>query len=227
MIIPTRAVAWKPCWRIISARYAEEKIFDRVTVPEDRKDVEQIEQLTNNRLRQERGEINIVPPAECVSGPGSAYIMAAFTYLNPKGSRFSDGSFGVYYTARTLETAITETIFHQENFMRSTKEGSIRLEMAALTANLSGELHDIRGMVKQFPKVYSRTGYSAGQELGIKLRKSGSNGITYDSVRRQDGECAAIFRPQNLSHCRQDRHLIYEWDGKRISKVFELHEYLQ
>ena len=31
--------------------------------------------------------------------------MAAFTHLNPEGSRFSDGSYGVYYAAHTLATA--------------------------------------------------------------------------------------------------------------------------
>jgi hypothetical protein len=41
MIIPTRHVTWKPCWRIISARYAEEKVFDRVTDPEDRGIIDQ------------------------------------------------------------------------------------------------------------------------------------------------------------------------------------------
>ena len=34
------------------------------------------------------------PPEERVkSGPGaSCYVMAAFTHINPKGSRFSDGA---------------------------------------------------------------------------------------------------------------------------------------
>ncbi|MDO8805961.1 MAG: RES family NAD+ phosphorylase [Elusimicrobiota bacterium] len=227
MTIPLRHVTWKPCWRIIPARYSKKKSFDRVTDPEDREVIEQLEQMTNERTRQEHGDISLVLPGERVTGPGSAYIMAAFAYCNPIGSRFSDGSFGVYYAARTMETAIEESSFHRENFLRYTKEDPMRLEMLALTADLSGDLHDIRGMVKQFSKVYSRTKYSASQELGIKLRKGGSPGIAYDSVRRQDGECAAIFRPRTLSHCRQERHLIYEWDGKQISKVFELREYLQ
>jgi len=226
MTIPLRHVTWKPCWRIIPTHYSKKKPFDRVTDPEDREVIEQLEQMTNERTRQEHGDISLVLPGDRATGPGSAYIMAAFTYRNPIGSRFSDGSFGVYYAARTIETAIEESSFHRENFLRYTKEDPMRLEMLALTANLSGDLHDIRGMAKQFPKVYSRTKSSASQELGIKLRKGGSHGIAYDSVRHQDGECAAIFRPRILSHCRRERHLIYEWDGKQISRVFELREYL-
>jgi hypothetical protein len=64
-----------------------------------------LEQLTNPRVRDEVGDIALVPPEERVSGPGASYVMAAFTHVNPKGSRFSDGSFGVYYVAAALETA--------------------------------------------------------------------------------------------------------------------------
>lgn len=222
---PVRRVAWKPCWRLIPSRYPEEKVFARVTDPGDQAAIEALEGMTSDRMRQERGEVSLVPPADRVKGRGSTYIMAAFSYLPPSGSRFTDGTFGVYYAARMIETGIAETRFHRERFMRRTKEGPMRLQMRALAATLDAGLHDIRGMAKPYAKVYSRTSYGESQGLGLKLRKAGSYGIAYDSVRNAGGECAAIFRPPALSHCRQERHLIYEWDGKTISKVFELREY--
>ncbi len=226
MNAPVRRVSWKPCWRIIPTRYPEERLFDRVADPEDRETIEQLEMMTNERMRQERGEISLVPPGDRATGRGGEYIMAAFAYRSPEGSRFSDGGFGVYYAAREIETAVEESRFHREKFMRRTKEAPMRLEMRVLTANLDADLHDIRGMAKRFAKVYSRASYSASQELALKLRKAASHGIAYDSVRRDGGECAAVFRPPSLSHCRQERHMVYDWDGKRISKVFELREYL-
>lgn len=224
---PVRRVIWKPCWRLIPSRYPEERVFDRVTDPGDRAAIEALEGMTSERMRQERGEINLVAPGDRVKGRGSTYIMAAFTYLNSEGSRFSDGRYGVYYATRAIETAIAETVFHREQFMRRTKETPMRLQMRALMANLDADLHDIRGMTKHFAKVYSRTSYAASQEFGLKLRKAASYGIAWDSVRHAGGECAAIFRPPALTHCRQDRHLIYEWDGKQIARVFELREYLR
>ena len=222
MSISVRHFTWKECYRIIPTRYPEERLFDRVTDPGDRDAVEQLEQMTNERLRQDRDEVSLVPPAQRVSGPGSAHIMAAFTYLNPEGSRFSDGSFGIYYTAHNIETAVAESRFHREKFMRRTKEPAMQLQMRALTASLSADLHDIRGMAKQLPRVYSRTSYSASQELGIKLRKDGSEGIAYDSIRHDGGKCAAVFLPTALSNCRPERQLIYQWDGKQIASTFEL-----
>ena len=81
-----------------------------------------LEQLTNPRVRDEVGEISLVPAAQRVTGPGASYVMASFTHINPKGSRFSDGSFGVYYAASALETAIAETVFHFEVFARDSND---------------------------------------------------------------------------------------------------------
>ena len=224
---PIRRVAWSPCWRLIPSRYPEEKVFARVTDVGDLAAIEALEGMTSSRARQERGEISLVPPGDRVKGRGSAYIMAAFTYLPPSGSRFTAGTYGVYYATRAIQTGIEETRFHRERFMRRTKEGPMRLQIRALAATLDADLHDIRRMAKTFPKVYSKTSCAESQELGLKLKKAASFGIAYDSVRHAGGECAAIFRPPALSHCRQERHLIYEWDGKQIAKVFELREYMR
>jgi hypothetical protein len=101
----------------------------------------------------------------------------------------------------------------------------MRLEMRVVIADLNGRLHDIRGMQKKLPQVYSRTNYAASQELADRLVKDSSFGIAYDSVRHKGGQCAAVLRPPILSRCRQERHLIFEWDGKKVDKVYELHEY--
>ena len=222
--IPVRHVGWKPCWRVIPTRYPEERLFDRVTEPGDRDIINAIDQMTNERERDEAGEIVHVPAAERVKGPGAVHIMAAFAHLNPEGSRFSDGAFGIYYAAKDAETAIAETRFHRERFMKRTKEGPMWLEMRVLTATVSGSLHDIRGMQKQLHGVYSATSYAASQELGVRLRHEGSQGIVYDSVRHKGGECIAVFRAPVLSGCRTHGDLVYQWDGSSISKVFDVRE---
>jgi hypothetical protein len=99
------------------------------------------------------------------------------------------------------------------------------LEMRVLTANLSGSLHDIRGMERNLPGVSSTTSYAVPQELGVRLRQEGSRGIVYDSVRRKGGECVASLRASVLSHCLAPKSLIYEWDGVKIAKVFDMREH--
>jgi hypothetical protein len=220
-LIPTSAVRWLPCYRIIPSRFPPINLFERVTDPADLETVLDIESMTNDRLRNEVGSLNLVPPEDRISGPGTSPIMAAFTHLPPYGSRFTDGSFGVFYAGRTLETAIAETKYHREAFLRATSEPRIELDMRVYAVDLDAVLHDIRGMRDTMLGIYDPSSYTASQALAIEIRNSGSSGIAYDSVRKPGGECVAIFKPRVLSNCRQERHLTYVWDGSSISIVYE------
>ncbi|MGF9762947.1 RES family NAD+ phosphorylase [Microvirga sp. 0TCS3.31] len=220
-MIPTSAVRWLPCYRIIPSRFPPINLFERVTDPADLETVLDIESMTNDRLRDEVGALNLVPPEDRISGPGTSPIMAAFTHLPPYGSRFTDGSFGVFYAGRTLDTAIAETKHHREAFLRATSEPRIELDMRVYAVDLDTMLHGIRGMKDTMAEVYDPSSYAASQALAIEIRTSGSSGLAYDSVRKPDGECVAIFKPRVLSNCRQERHLTYVWDGSSISTVYE------
>ena len=219
--VPVVRVAWRPCWRIVPSRFPPIQLFERVADPADLEAVLELESLTDPRLRDEAGDIRLVPEEDRVSGPGTSVVMAAFTHLNPEGSRFSDGSYGVFYAARELETAIAETAFHRERFMRATDQSRMEVDMRVYAVDLDGALHDLRGRAASFPLVYSRDSYGPAQELAKQLRDEGSDGLVYDSLRRERGECAAVFRPRLLSGARPERHLCYVWDGERIATVYE------
>jgi hypothetical protein len=221
MTLPVVRVEWKPCWRIIPSRFPPVQLFERVTAPEDLEAIFELESLTNPRLRDEVGDIRLVSPEDRISGPGTSIIMATFTHLNPEGSRFSDGTYGVLYAANDLDTAVAETAYHRGCFMRATGESRMELDMRIYLLDLDGRLHDLRGRKTAQPLVYHNDNYSAGQHLARTLRKEGPNGIAYDSVRRAGGECVAVFRPRLLSNARQERHLCYVWDGQRINTVYE------
>ncbi len=220
MNLPVHPVIWFPCWRIIPSRFPPIDLFERVADPADLGAIYELESLTNDRLREEVGEIQLVHPHDRISGRGTSSIMAAFTHLNAAGSRFSAGTYGVFYASDTLVTAITETRYHREQFMRATSEPPMELDMRVLLADLNQQLHDIRGMQSVLSDIYARDDYSASQALGERLRAENSWGIAYDSVRHSGGECAAVVRPPALSTCRQERHFCYVWDGKRISSIY-------
>ena len=163
-IPPVNRVHWKACWRAIPTRYAEERVLLKISDPEDAAVIAELDEMTNQRLRHERGEVSSIAPEDRVSGEGSQYIMAAFAYKNPVGSRFSDGSYGVYYTAKEQPTAIAEAKYHTELFMQRTKEAPMRLERRMFRASLAGDLHDIRG--KTLPGIYDKTSYISSQNFG-------------------------------------------------------------
>lgn len=219
--IPVTEVRWQPCYRIIPSRFPPIALFEAVADPADLEAVFQIEAMTNDRLREEAGDLALVPPEDRIAGPGTSPIMAAFTHLNPEGDRFTDGSYGVFYAGRTLGTAIAETRHHRTRFLEATDEPAQELDMRVYAVDLDAPLHDIREMRDTQAALYHPDSYAVAQETARRLRDEGANGIVYASVRDEGGECAAVFRPRLLSNCRQERHLTYVWDGTAISTVYE------
>jgi RES domain-containing protein len=218
---PERRITWEPCHRVVPSRFPPINLFERVADPADYDAVFAIESLTNTRLREEVGELALVPPGDRVSGPGASWVMAPFTHISSAGGRFSTAAFGAYYCARTLETAIAETRHHRERFLRATRQPAIELDMRVIQARLDATLHDLRGMGGEHPELVSPTDYGASQRLAERLRAAGSWGIAWESVRHPGGECAAVLRPPALSSPRQAQHLAYVWDGERIVHVYQ------
>lgn len=218
---PLTHLRWMPCWRVIPSRFPPISLFERVARPEDMEAVFLIEGLTNARLRDEVGDLSLVPAPDRIAGPGTSYIMAAFTHLPPAGSRFTDGRFGVYFAAMELATAVAESRFHRERFLAATREPPIEVDMRVIAADLDARLHDIRDWRAARPELYDPDSHLAAQELARQLRDGGSTGLCYASLRDEGGQCVAIFRPPALANARQERHLCYRWDGRRISEIYE------
>jgi hypothetical protein len=218
-----RAVRFAPCYRIVASRLPTIHLFERVADPADWDALYELESRTNPRIRTNLGELHLVPVADRVSGgPNASIVMAPFTHLSPPGTRFTDGHFGAYYAAESIDTAIAETRFHRENFLRATAQPAIELEMRCYLADVACELHDLRGRRSELADIYDPSSYAASQKLGSSLREAGSNGIAFDSVRRNGGECVAVFRPRLVQNVRQGVHLRYAWDGIAISEVYEI-----
>jgi hypothetical protein len=215
-------VRWQPCFRVISSRFPPIDLFERVASPEDWEALYWLESLTNPRLRDEVGEIELVPKEDRVFGPGASIIMAPFTHLNPEGSRFADDTFGAFYAAASLDTSIAETRYHREVFLRATRQGPLELDMRTYLTDVAANFHDIRGKRDRMPDIYDPDSYVASQKLARTLRLAGSNGVVFDSVRHAGGQCLAIYRPRLIQNCRQGTHLRYVWDGERISQVYAL-----
>ena len=219
--LPVSATVWKPSYRLIASRYPTVSLYDGIADPADLEVVFAIEALTNPRIRDQLGQLQLVPPEERVSGAGSTPIMAAFTHLNPEGSRFSDGSYGVYYAAQDLDTAVAEVSHHRALFLSRTAEAAIDIDLRLITATLDAPLHDLRRLRGSAAAVYDPVNYGPGQTLGRALREAGSWGVLYHSVRHRGGLCAGLFRPRALKAARAAAHICLHWDGARITHWYE------
>jgi len=223
LVIATAAVDWRQVWRIIASRYPPIHLFERVSAkPEVWDALIALESATNPRLRDEIGEISLVPAQRRISGPNASWVMASFTHINPRGSRFSDGTWGVYYAANRIETAIAETVHHFAKYAGDAHDPPRREDMRVLVGTITNAFHDVDTLPRgERAAVLDPRSYDASRTLGRMLRDSGSNGVSYRSVRDADGRCIAAFWPDVVSIPIQERHLQYEWDGEKVARYYD------
>jgi hypothetical protein len=221
--MPTCRVEWPRAWRIIASRHPPIDLFERLTPdPAVWEALIALEELTNPRVRDEVGDIALVAPEDRISGAGASYVMASFTHRNPKGSRFSDGSYGVYYAAARLATAIAETVYHFEIFARDSNDPPRMEDMRVLAGSMAAVFEDVATIPEpQRSEILDPCSYAASQPYGRRLREGGAVGVVYPSVRHRGGECLGAFKPRAVGLPHQERHLKYHWNGNRVDRYFD------
>ena len=219
--VPVRRLRWAQACRIVPTRYPAVNLFDRVADAGDFDALYALEAMSNERSRQDLGQIDRVSPDQRIYGPGSGPIMAAFTHVNVQGSRFSDGRYGMFYAAHGRATAVAETRHHQARFLAATSEGPMHLPMRLYTLAIDARLHDLRAPGAVPDAVYDADDYSRSRAWGAALRDAGSAGLVYRSVRHAGGACVGLFSPRGASRCVHAAYLLYAWDGQVFSDVYE------
>ncbi len=208
----------EPVYRVILSRYPQIHLFERVSSPQDWEVLYAVESLTNPRLRDEVGDIRLVPPEDRVYGDGASWIMAAFTHppVDGRGGRFNR-DFGIYYCAADEAVAIAESSFHRARFLRESRINETTQEMRVIRAQLGQvTLHDVRHLDGY--AIYHPDDYGEAQRLGYALRDAKSYGVRYQSVRAK-GECYGVIRARALTDAVHWRYLRYHYDQGSIVDV--------
>lgn len=222
-IAPEINLPWEHTFRVIPSKFPPVNFFEDLVDPSLMEELFHVESLTNDRLRDEIGDISFVPPEDRVSGRGSTVVMAAFTHISiHRTSRFSDGTFGVYYAAKTLETAIREKVHHTERFLSSTNQEAASVTMRVYqSSKILRPLIDVRDA--SFSDLHHPNSYVFSQAFGKEIKQSQAWGIVYNSVRHEGGECVAILRPSAVPlPVNQTQHYNLEWNGKKITAAIEI-----
>ncbi len=213
---------WERAYRVINSAFPPIPLFEDILDCADLEIAYAIEALTNDRLMEQAGVLSRVPPEDRLSGPGSTPVMAAFTHIG-KASRFTDGSYGIYYAASSQATAIAETRYHQERFLAATHEPDTELTMRTYVNQVVQPMHDLR---MGYPHLHDAdpANYGPAQAFAKQLKAERSWGLLYNSVRLMGQECVAALRPPAVSIPLQGKHLRYVWDARsqKISCVFEI-----
>jgi RES domain-containing protein len=217
---PLSHLHWRKATRIIRSLYPPIDLFEDIADPADWELIASGEAKTNPRVRNQIGQIALVPAARRVSGQGASWVMAPFTHVSrDRPTRFSAGGYGVYYCGNRFEVALAETVHHFERAMRATREPRVVADYRELVGSVRLRAHDLRD-APAFAACLAPNDYSAGQSLAQRLRSQGSDGIVYPSVRQPKGQALAVFWPDRIAIPTQGRHLAYRWNGERCDAYF-------
>ncbi len=217
-----RVIDWQ-ARRIIASRFPPVSLFERIVDPDEYDIAYYIESLTNDRLRQEAGDLALVPPEQRICGPGSTPVMASFTHIG-HASRFTDGSYGVYYAANNSATAIAETAYHRARFLAATAEPDTSIFMREYVGAVLQPMADISS--GDFAYLHHPDDYTPSQVFASAQRARGHAGLLYLSVRNPGGFCLAAFKPNALQPVVQAAHYEYFYSAsqRKIKYVLEVKE---
>jgi hypothetical protein len=173
---------------IVSLRCSEELFDDLSDDPEDWAIAQQ-------------AELNAKPPTYTSPVPiirrpfeESAWMEAIeFPFRQFTASRYSDGSYGVWYGADTAETSVYETVYHWryglladagfDGLVRTGKHESITSERKIYRVHCHAALLDLRPRVDRYPELIDPENYGFTQNIGARIHAEGHPGLTTRSAR--------------------------------------------
>lgn len=212
----------KHIFRVIAHRRNEDRIADRLSSVADRAALDEIEAISNPRIQQEYAARRKVRPEDLAGSDGNEMVIASFAYSG--ASRFTDGSYGVYYAGFEYRTAIAESAYHTARFLSYTQTRPTLVYKRVLTADIKGSYDDIRATSPTDP-IYDPDPekYVAAQAYALPLYAANVvDGIVYTSVRAAGGTCVAAFRPRLILGCTTTGFLAYSYDGTHIDDMFAI-----
>ena len=134
-----------------------------------------------------------------------------YPFRNWMRSRYSDGSFGIWYGADTIETTIHETAHHWQAHLLADagfNQPGIRIERKIYKVRCDAALLDLRAAASKYPALVDPNDYTVTHQVGARLHHEGHPGLISHSARCA-GDVCGVLNPNVLSQPRQACFLTY------------------
>jgi len=207
--------------RLINSKLPAIDLFDDVADADEFEALFAIQALTNPRIQTEVGNLALISLNDIPFGiPGCNYAAASFTHVNSDGSRFSDGSYGLFYVADTLDTATAEVRHHQNRYWSNVPELHFdRIVFKELVCRFGVDDGLDASQLSNKDPIYAPADYSVSQGLGLQMRQAGHCSLRYNSVRNEGGVCHALFTPRLVTSVNQSKYLEMTYADGRVQSV--------
>ncbi|MFG6638104.1 RES family NAD+ phosphorylase [Sulfitobacter sp. 1A12126] len=211
--------------RLLPATYHQPPALRGLADGEEEMEVlAEVEGLTSRRLMAERGRSSHLDPRELAWRRrssdlriyGETHVNASFSYTRIGGNRFNDEGRGAWYCSWDVMVSISEVAYHRTRelgFFGSYEDSGRYVELLADFIGEFDDMTDEPGHPALHPN--PEVGYPEGQSLAGQLRREGSRGLIYPSVRAPapGGDCLACFEPHAIQNVRPGASWDLVWEG--------------
>ncbi|MCG7521368.1 RES family NAD+ phosphorylase [Ruegeria sp. Ofav3-42] len=209
--------------RLLPATYHKPPVLRGLMDSDDEADIlAEIEGLTSVRLSAEAGRNPHFDPRELawyrrksdLRVYGNTHVNAAFTYTRKGGNRFNTENRGAWYCAWDVQVSIAEVAFHRTRELEFAGTFEDEARYVEIRADFIGQFDDMRDEVDhEALHPDPNVGYKAGQSLAEDLRRGGSRGLIYPSVRAPEGNCLVCFDPNAIQNVTPGAKWDLKWQG--------------
>lgn len=143
----------------------------------------------------------------------------AWPFKHWQSSRFSDGSYGVWYGSESVETTVYESAYHWYRGLLSDSgfdHMAVIAERKVYWVTCHAVLLDFREVAQGQPDLLHASDYTFCHSVGARIHREGHPGLLTKSVRRPAGNNIAVFNPLVLSNPRHNCQLTYRLEEGQI-----------
>lgn len=136
-----------------------------------------------------------------------------------QASRFSDGSYGLWYGSESVETTVYESAHHWYRSLLSDagfEQLTVIAERKVYLVACRAALLDLVPAASRHPDLLHPSDYAYCQSIGLRMHREGHPGLVTPSVRRRHGENFVVFNPAVLTDPRLNCQLTYRLEGEHI-----------
>ena len=141
-------------------------------------------------------------------------------FNNRQTSRFSDGSFAVWYGSDTLKTSVYESAYHWFRGLlcdAGFEQKEVVIERKLYAVACDALLIDFRPVASNYPNLLHKADYTFTQSVGARIHREGHPGLLTLSARHLEGVNYAVLNHNVLSNPRHHSQLSYRLHGHTIT----------
>lgn len=201
-------------YQLIPSRFPIVQVYERLGDSELQNAAKALEELTNPRL----AAINLLPskpkPGDKAAIQYQNWNHAPFAYKDPRGTFLLGSTHGCLELAGDKDTALAYALLRREEFLGSTDEPAMGLDMRVFIRRIIGSFHDLT-------KLDANLSSEERRKTGHKLRESGSPGAIFCRPGFADRRFLAVFDGALLPRAVQGAHYRFVWDGQKIKSIYD------